>query len=58
MKTFIYLIATCFISTGICLATLNSGHIVSGYAAAIGLWAWFLWGCDRRKRKAGQKRRR
>lgn len=56
MKTFIYLICTCFISTGVYFATLNSHHLPYGIAIAIGVWAWFLWGWDRRSRKAAERR--
>jgi hypothetical protein len=58
MKTFIYFIATCFISTGIYFASLNGKHLTIGIALAIGMWAWFLWGYDRRMRKAEERRRR
>ncbi|NHA02668.1 hypothetical protein G7092_02610 [Mucilaginibacter sp. HC2] len=58
MRTFIYFIATCFISTGIYFASLNSSHLAIGIAAAIALWAWFLWGYDSRMRKAEERRNR
>ncbi|QEM07892.1 hypothetical protein DIU31_031935 [Mucilaginibacter rubeus] len=58
MRTFIYFIVTCFISTGIYFAALNSRHPEYGIAIAIGLWAWFLWCYDRRMRKAEEKRSR
>jgi len=58
MKTFIYFIATCFISTGIYFASLNSKHIEIGIALAIVMWAWFLWGYDRRMKEADEKRNR
>lgn len=58
MRTFIYFIATCFISTGIYFASLNSRHPEYGIAIALGFWAWFLWGYDRRMKKAQQRRDR
>lgn len=57
MKTFIYLILTSLISTGIYMAALNSQNVVPGIAAALGLWVWFLWGCDRRRKRAADRRR-
>lgn len=56
MKTFIYFICTCFISTGAYFASLNSQHYIYGIALAFVLWTWFLWGCDRRSRKAAERR--
>jgi hypothetical protein len=56
MKTFIYLICTCFISTGAYFASLNSQHYIYGIAFAFLMWTWFLWGCDRRSKKAADRR--
>lgn len=56
MKTFIYLICTCFISTGAYFASLNGHQMLLGIGVAFGVWAWFLWGCDRRSRKAADRR--
>ena len=58
MKKFIYFIATCFISTGIYFASLNSKYMAIGIALALGMWVWFLWGYDRRMRKAQERRDR
>jgi hypothetical protein len=58
MKTTIYLIGTCFISTGIYQAALNSKNAAPGTLIAMGFWALFLWGCDRRRRKTAASRER
>jgi hypothetical protein len=58
MKTAIYLIITCFISTGAFLAALGAKHPFLLYAAGFGMWAWFLWGLSRRTKKRAAKRER
>jgi prepilin signal peptidase PulO-like enzyme (type II secretory pathway) len=50
MRTFLYLIGTCFISTGAYLGALNSHYILTGYAIAFSVWALFFWSWDRRAR--------
>ncbi len=56
MKTFIYFICTCFISTGVYFATLNSHHVALGIIIAMAMWAWFFWGWNRRMKKADERR--
>jgi len=57
MKTFVYLIATCFIATGAYFSALNSANPVPGFAIAYGIWALFFWGWHNRWKKAQQHRR-
>ncbi|MBT2560142.1 hypothetical protein J7E50_02765 [Pedobacter sp. ISL-68] len=56
MKTVVYFIFTCFISTGAMLGALNMKNPFPLFAIAFGIWALFLWGCDRRAKKAAHKR--
>ena len=58
MKTFIYLIFTCFISTGGFLGALNGRHPFVLYGVGFGVWAWFLWGLSRRMKKQAERRQR
>lgn len=58
MKTVVYLILTCFISTGAFLGALNSTTPLPLYAVGFGVWAWFLWGLNRRIRKNAERRGR
>jgi len=56
MKTAIYLVLTCFISTGAFMAELNMKNPLPAFLIAFGVWAWFGWGCSRRARKSSQKK--
>jgi len=56
MKTFFYLIFTCFISTGAFLGALNAKSPFPLYAVGFGIWALFLWGLGRRMKKHDERR--
>ncbi|WP_091150776.1 hypothetical protein [Mucilaginibacter pineti] len=51
MKTFVYLVFTCFISTGAFMGVLYSKTPLLLYAVGFGIWALFLWGLNRRMKK-------
>ena len=55
MKTFVYLVFTCFISTGAFLGALNSKTPLLLYAVAFGIWGLFLWGLNRRMKKKAER---
>ena len=58
MKTIVYFIFTCFISTGAMFGALNAKNPYPLFIVAFGIWALFIWGCHRRwKRKAARQRR-
>lgn len=56
MKTTIYFIGTCFISTGAFMAALNLKNPFPAFGVAFGIWALFIWGYNRRSKKAAAKR--
>ena len=56
MKTFVYLVFTCFISTGAFLGALNAPSPFALYALGFGIWALFLWGLNRRMKKNAERR--
>ena len=58
MKTAIYFIITCFISTGAMMGALNAKNPFLEFAIAFGMWVWFLWGYNRRSKKEAEKRNR
>ena len=58
MKTAFYFICTCFISTGFYMAAISSKNPTYGIIAGLAVWAWFVWGCDRRAKKTAAKRER
>ena len=58
MKTVIYFIITCFISTGALLGATNAKNPFPAFAIAFGIWALFLWGYNRRSKKEAEKRNR
>jgi hypothetical protein len=58
MKTFVYLVFTCFISTGAFMGALYSKTPFLLYAVGFGIWALFLWGLNRRMRKNAERRER
>lgn len=58
MKTFLYFIGTCFISNFAFWGALSAKNPFPALAIAFGIWALFLWGCDRRSRKAREQRYR
>ncbi|QEM04963.1 hypothetical protein DIU31_016115 [Mucilaginibacter rubeus] len=56
MKTFVYLIFTCFISTGAFYGALYSKTPLLLYAVGFGIWALFIWGLNRRMKKNAERR--
>jgi hypothetical protein len=58
MKTFVYFIITCLISTGALLGATHARNPFPAFGIAFGIWALFLWGYNRRAKKAAQKRHR
>ena len=58
MKTAIYFIITCFISTGALLGETNAKNPFPAFAIAFGIWALFLWGYNRRSKKEAERRNR
>jgi hypothetical protein len=56
MKTFVYLVFTCFISTGAFMGALYSKTPFLLYAVGFGIWALFLWGLNRRMKKNAERR--
>ena len=56
MKTVIYFVFTCLISTGALLGNLHAANPYPGFAVMVGIWALFFWGWNRRKRKEDHKR--
>jgi len=58
MKTAIYFIITCFISTGALLGATNAKNPFPAFAVAFGIWALFLWGYNRRSKKEAERRNR
>lgn len=58
MKTFVYLVFTCFISTGSFMCGLNSPSIWPGYLIGFAVWVWFAWNFDARQKRARERRNR
>lgn len=58
MKTFVYLVFTCFISTGAFMGALYSKTPMLLYAIGFGVWALFVWGVYRRMKKNDERRSR
>jgi len=58
MKTFVYLVFTCFISTGAFMGALYSKTPFLLYALGFGIWVLFLWGLNRRMKKNAERRDR
>jgi hypothetical protein len=56
MKTFVYLVFTCFISTGAFMGALYSPSPFPLYGVGFGIWALFLWGLNRRMKKNAERR--
>jgi hypothetical protein len=58
MKTVLYFIITCFISTGALLGATNAKNPFPAFAIAFGIWILFLWGYNRRSKKEAERRNR
>jgi hypothetical protein len=56
MKTFVYLVFTCFISTGAFMGALYSKTPMLLYAVGFGIWALFIRGLYRRMKKNDERR--
>lgn len=56
MKTFVYLVFTCFISTGAFMGALYSKTPLLLYAVGFGIGVLFLWGVFRRMKKHDERR--
>ena len=56
MRTAIYLIFTCLISTGALLGALNAKNPFPAFIVAFGIWALFLWGWSRRMKRNAERR--
>jgi len=56
MKTAIYFIFSCFISTGAFLAALSGKHPFALYIVGFGIWALFLWSYSTRSKKEAERR--
>ena len=56
MKTTIYFIITCCISTGAFMAATNMKFPFPAFIVAFGIWAVFFWGWNRRSKKQAERR--
>jgi hypothetical protein len=56
MKTAVYFIFSCFISTGALLGALHAKNPFPAFAIAFGIWALFVWGYNRRSKKEAERR--
>jgi len=58
MKTLVYFILTCFVSTGAFFAATNLKNPWPAFAVAFGIWSLFFWGWYSRLRRETQRRDR
>ena len=56
MKTFVYFILTCFVSTGAFFAASNMKDPFPAFAVAFGIWIPFVWGLSRRQRRNAERK--
>ena len=56
MKTVVYFILTCCISTGAFFAATNMKNPFPAFIAAFGIWVLFFWGWNRRLKKNARRR--
>jgi len=56
MKTVIYFIITCFISTGALLGATNAKNPFPLFGIAFGIWVLFIWGYNKRSKKNAVRR--
>ncbi|HEY2583324.1 MAG TPA: hypothetical protein VGI43_16045 [Mucilaginibacter sp.] len=56
MKTAIYFIVTCIISTGALMAALNMKNPFPVFFVAFGIWSLFFWRWNRRMKKQDERR--
>jgi hypothetical protein len=58
MKTAVYFIISCLISTGALLGGLHTANPFPNFAVAFGIWALFIWRYNRRSKKEADRRSR
>ena len=58
MKTALYLIITCFISTGAMFGALGAKNPFPLFGIAFGIWALFIWGVVQRERESANRKGR
>jgi hypothetical protein len=51
MRTVIFFLFTCFISTGAFLAALNAKYPFPLYIVGFSIWTLFIWGQTRRNKR-------
>jgi len=56
MRTTIYFILTCLISTGALLGGLHAKNPYPNFAIMVAIWALFIWGYNRRSKKESERR--
>lgn len=56
MKTIVYFLFSCFISTGAFIAALGAKYPLILYGVGFGIWALFLWGWNRRTKRDAVRR--
>ena len=56
MRTIVYFLFSCFISTGAFIAALGAKYPLLLYAVGFGIWALFLWGWNRRNKRDAVRR--
>lgn len=57
MRTFLFFIFTCLVSTGALLGGLHAKNPFPNFAIAFGIWVLFIWVQGRRSRKLNQQAR-
>jgi hypothetical protein len=55
MKTFLFFIFACLVSTGAMLSALHETNPFSNFALAFGIWVFFVWVQGRRARKRSRQ---
>ena len=55
MRTFLFFIFTCLVSTGAMLGALHATNPFPNFAIAFGIWALFIWIQSRRARKKNRQ---
>jgi hypothetical protein len=55
MKTTLFFIFTCLVSTGAMLGALHEKNPFPNFAVALGIWLFFIWVQGRRSRKRNRQ---
>ena len=55
MKTTLFFIFTCLVSTGAMLGALHATNPFPNFAVAFGIWIFFIWVQGRRSRKRNRQ---